>query len=105
VAIDTTLHDVLLNIISTVSKNEALNSNLLKISPNPFSTEGVLNIEDPELQNGHLTIMDVTGKVVQQANLRNSKTYLIRREGLGSGLYFVFIRYKDKALTRRFLID
>jgi hypothetical protein len=105
VPIDTTLHDMLITIILYPTATEDLNANFIKIAPNPISTEGVLTIEDADLQNGTLIIMDILGRMVQYAVLNNKKTFLIQRNGMIKGLYFVQIRNKEKVALKRFLIE
>lgn len=68
----------------------------LNIYPNP--TEGLLVIDDEELENAIVTVFDVMGKPIKTTTVKYS---IIDITGLESGLYFISLSIKDKFFTSR----
>jgi hypothetical protein len=58
--------------------------------PNPFSNETTLKINST-LVNADLIVYDAFGRQVKQMKNINGQSVVINREGLGKGLYYIFI--------------
>lgn len=70
----------------------------LTISPNPFSTQTTLQT-DNLLHNATLTVYNSYGQQVKQFVIRNSSSFVIRRDNLPSGLYFIRLTQDDKTFA------
>ena len=74
-----------------VSENE--NENLISIFPNPFNASAVLRITNHgELRIEDIKMLNVVGKEVHPIIIRNSDSFVISRENLSSGIYFLKIK-------------
>ncbi len=73
-------------ILTPTSINQNDNNFTYKIYPNPVKNE--LYIYNSSINNGFITILDVTGKTVKQTNLKSS----VNLSFLPKGLYFIRIR-------------
>lgn len=60
---------------------------LVKVMPNPFIDQAVLEVQGKALKNGILRLYDAQGRVVLQQSMQGNKTLLLRN-GLNAGLYF-----------------
>lgn len=68
------------------------------IFPNPFSTQTTLNT-DFMLFNATLTIDNIFGQSVVQINNISGQTITFSRDNLASGLYFIRLTDKNKAIA------
>jgi hypothetical protein len=75
-------------------------STLLKtnLTPNPFSGSATLYFNNPNKGPLHLSIVNLSGKIMQQVNDINDNEILIRQDQLTSGLYFYYLKNK-KGIT------
>ena len=67
-------------------------STSINIFPNPFSTHTTLQT-DNLFHNATLTVYNCFGQEVYPSVIRNSDSFVIRRDNLASGLYFVRITH------------
>lgn len=86
------------NICSLTSISEAERNNSVSVYPNPFSTQTVLQTENL-LHNAILTVGNYLGQTVKQFVIRNSSTFVICRDNLPSGLYFIRLTEGNKTIT------
>ncbi len=83
---------------------ETKNEILISISPNPFSTQTILQTEII-LKNATLTINNIFGQNVKQIKNINGQTVTLTRDNLPSGLYFLQLTEDKKIIvTKKLLI-
>lgn len=78
--------------------NPVAESSDLKIYPNPASE--LLTIENTFSNNTHYTILDISGKKIQEEKLKYSNIDLTN---LNNGMYILTITEKDKTYTKKFI--
>jgi thiol-disulfide isomerase/thioredoxin len=91
--------DSVLNVLSNsagITKNE--NNNLIAIYPNPFSTQTILQANNP-FNNATLAIYNSLGQQVKQIKNVYGKTIYLDRDNLSGGLYFLKLTQNDKILS------
>ena len=83
--------------------DNVLNSQLIRIFPNPFSDKTILFLpqNDPGLS---FTLYDVLGAKVKQIDGINSQQIIIKRNNLSSGVYFYQVSRKNEVIGRGKLI-
>ena len=81
----------------------ATENDFIKIYPNPFFTQTVLQADNP-LKNATLTVYDCIGQSVKQINNISGKTVTLFRDNLPSGLYFVRLTEDNNILTVKKLV-
>lgn len=86
------------NIIYTNSINEENLSNAFVIFPNPFSTQTVLQTDNP-LKSATLTVDNCLGQTVKQIRNISQQTITLNRDNLPSGLYFVRLTQDNKVIA------
>jgi uncharacterized protein (TIGR02145 family) len=73
------------------------------VYPNPFSESTILTFNNPDGQSYALYIMDLSGKVCRIVNNINTSKYVLEKEGLKAGFYFVELRgqklYRGKIIV------
>lgn len=86
--------------------NELSTSSHVSVVPNPFSESTQLNIDEKLFSNHVLTlsIKDVTGRVVRKVDEIKSSSVKIRREDLGSGMYFYEVSNKTEVVAKGKLV-
>lgn len=86
---------------STITKITLVNGTNIKLYPNPATN--VLRVEGlSPLANTKLSIMDASGKLVQQINIVNQNyTYDIQK--LAPGSYYLKIETDNKVSTLKFV--
>lgn len=80
------------------SVNELVNSNKIKIYPNPFSSLTILQT-DNILHNATLTVDNIFGQTVKQIKNINGQTITFNRDNLANGLYFIRLTEENKIIT------
>lgn len=63
-------------------------SHSLAVYPNPFSTYTIVQT-DKSLQSATLTVLDCFGQTVQQLNNLSGQSFVLSRDNLASGMYFM----------------
>jgi predicted GH43/DUF377 family glycosyl hydrolase len=79
------------------------NNNAIAIFPNPFSTETILQTDNP-LHNTTFTIYNIYGQAVKQINNISGQTFNFNRENLISGIYLIELTQDNKTITTTKLI-
>ena len=79
------------------------NNNAIAIFPNPFSTETILQTDNP-LHNATFTIYNIYGQTVKQINNISGQTFNFNRENLISGIYLIELTQDNKTITTTKLI-
>lgn len=69
-------------------QDKIMNTNKLVISQNPFSSETILTTNIP-FMNMNLFIYNSSGQFVKQIKNISGKSYILNRDNLESGLYFL----------------
>jgi len=82
--------------ITTVRKEANLGQNI----PNPFSSTSIINYELTS-SKGYLKIHDLTGKLVNEIYLNNTKGQVTVGEKLDAGLYFYSLWENGKMVASR----
>ena len=78
--------------------NETLSADIISVFPNPFSFSTTLQ-SDNLFHNATLSVYNSQGQQVKQFVIRNSSSFVIRRDNLPSGLYFVRLTEENKTLA------
>jgi hypothetical protein len=76
----------------------------LSIYPNPFSESTILTFNNPEGQSYTLYILDLSGKVCRIVDNINTSRYVLDKEGLKAGFYFIELR-GEKLYRERIIIE
>ena len=72
---------------------DELNDNLdLNIYPNPFVSQAVLDLSKFQNQKLKISITDMKGRLVRQYNEINDKKFIIKKEKINSGIYFIEVK-------------
>ncbi len=80
------------NRIQVGMKDDNVISNSLSIYPNPFSESATLIFNNPEGYHYTLYLMDISGKVCRIVDNINTSEYILKKEDLQEGFYFVEFR-------------
>lgn len=99
-----------INISGTVGLNEFENSLGLSIYPNPTSSSSVLDFTSPSSTNAVVTVIDVTGRIVEEGSVAvssgvNTKYTVNSSNQLNSGIYFISINIDGKKVTKKLIIE
>jgi PKD repeat protein len=92
--------------VSPSGINEYENNKSLTVSPNPFSTQTILQT-DKIVKRAALVVYDVYGKQVRHISpvtIGDGQTITLQRESLPSGLYFIRLIQDNKTLSVNKLI-
>lgn len=86
--------------MSTIIGIEELSGNKISLYPNPTSDYVVLSSNG----NGHLTITDITGKVVYHASVNQTQQYF-NIANLSKGIYMVQYTSNHNSFTQKLMIE
>lgn len=81
-----------------------LQSENIKIYPNPFDETATIQITNGKTANYELKIFDVFGREVYNKIIRNSP-FVIHRGNLISGIYFLKLQTAEKIYTEKIIIQ
>ena len=81
-----------------------LNQKDCQSNPNPFSESTILTFNNPEGHYYTLYIMDLSGKVCRIVNNINTSEYVLEKEGLKAGFYFIELR-GQKLYRERIIVE
>lgn len=84
-----------------VSINE-IENDFIKAFPNPFTERLTVSLKNGLVANSY-RILDIDGRTVQYKNKLNQNTFIIHRNGLNKGIYFLEI-VTDKSYLVRIVI-
>ncbi|MBX7241421.1 MAG: T9SS type A sorting domain-containing protein [Bacteroidia bacterium] len=66
----------------------------LKLYPNPAKSQVMIKSTKNEVITG-VTLMDITGREIRTFDNLSTQEFMLERNGLNAGLYYVRIRFKD----------
>lgn len=96
---------VKLSQLTTGLADIASNVNGIELAPNPTADLSTIKFNLVRNANVNLTVMDVTGKVVQENNLgtltKGRQQAIIDASALENGFYFVNLRVGEELITRK----
>ena len=75
----------------------------LNIYPNPFSTETTIDF-GRNVQDIHIRIVDVYGKLVETHFVHNTDKYIIKKGTKASGIYFIEIDKDQTGLFKKLMV-
>jgi hypothetical protein len=75
----------------------------LIISPNPFTTQTRVEVNESNLEEIRAKMFDVYGREVKEFVTRNSP-FVISRDGLPGGVYFIRLAAGEKIVTEKLVI-
>jgi hypothetical protein len=91
------------NIKFFIPEMEERNTNEISVFPNP--SDGVFKIDFGEFVAEKLIIFDINGRsIFQKEIIENSKELNIELPNRSSGIYFIYIKSKDKIVTKKIYI-
>lgn len=73
----------------------------LRVSPNPADHSMNISTGNPSVLIRDILLYNQTGQQVLSIRNINSRTYLLQRKKLESGIYFLEIRFNDKGIMRK----
>ncbi|MBA2610991.1 MAG: T9SS type A sorting domain-containing protein [Bacteroidetes bacterium] len=85
---------------TSISQNQILFGNGIKVFPNPASN--ILNVEMNEREASEIQITDVTGKIILNQMIENKTTISV--EKLINGIYFVNLVDKGKIISTKKIV-
>lgn len=90
--------------VTSINENSFFND--LKIFPNPFSEQTILQT-DFQLKNASLTLENIHGQTIKQIKNISGQTINLQRDNLTSGLYFVRLTQNNNVIifAKLFVID
>ena len=86
-----------------VSVEEVSSNPNISVYPNPTKDHFLVNFADGNIDNTTLTVMDMTGRVVEQINVVNTMTR-VETNQLAAGQYILRIDTADKAYAQKVLV-
>lgn len=89
--IERVFHIMITDVDETVGIT-GLQKETLQVFPNPFTHSATISIPDHEGKTYRLILTDLSGKVYRIVEDINGPEYILKRDGLESGLYFIEIR-------------
>ena len=96
---------VKLSQLTTGLADIASNVNGIELAPNPTADLSTIKFNLVRNANVNLTVMDVTGKVVQENNLgtltKGRQQAIVDASALENGFYFVNLRVGEELITRK----
>lgn len=104
---DTFAFDVKITVLPMQSIDEYVNSQSVKVSPNPITTVGALDFQAVKSEEFTFKMIDITGRVVniQTGTSRMGMNRIeINREGLPNGIYFYSLEVKGEAISGRLVL-
>jgi len=78
--------------------------NSLRVYPNPFSDQVVIEFDNPNYERFDLTIHDISGKTVRQLTNITDNQVIIKKQELQQGIYFAVLRGMDGRIATAKLI-
>jgi len=86
-----------------LSENNFFSS--FSIYPNPASNTFTISIDgQSSIVNGRLSILDVTGRVVQEQTIKNQESEIINCQ-LSAGIYFVKVEAGERVYTEKLVVE
>ena len=98
-AVSSNTHSNIINLGLTTSISQSDFANSVSIYPNPFTEQTTISFSEIQ-KNTTIKIMDVVGKEIKTINF-TGKDYLLEKEEMNAGIYFVQIIYTNKNMVNR----
>lgn len=77
----------------------------LRVYPNPFSQQVIIEFDNPDNERFDLTIHDLSGRVMRQLSNISGNKLVIEKQNLRPGMYFAVLRGKDgRFATARLMV-
>lgn len=93
------------DLVSTPTIDLRLESSM-KVYPNPFNEEVVIEFYNPNNENFDLSIHDISGRVVRQVRNISENQVLLQKQALRPGMYFAVLRGIDgRIATARLIVQ
>lgn len=90
----------------TLNASDLILSNEISIAPNPFRTQATITIDNAAAEVFQIVVTNVTGQVVRTASNFNGSAYVLTRDNLTSGMYFVTFQNEDgKSATQKVVVQ
>ena len=83
--------------------NEITHNNFFTISPNPFTTSFILQI-DGKIKDAEVTIYNVLGEELMRKNVIDNRME-IEKGNLASGIYFVSVTDNERQFVQKIIIQ
>ena len=93
----------LIEVDSLVGINEVLNSEEIKIYPNPISSTSIIFF-NKELKDAEVVIYDVLGKEMMRKKMGGDKMQ-IEKGSLSSGCYTVIVKHNDRQSALKLIVE
>ena len=103
ILVGTTYRQIQIDVYSLTGIDEYVDQHSVTISPNPFSSEAVLE-SDYNLKNVTITIENCFGQTVKQIKNINGHSVVLTREDLSNGIYFVRLLQSNTVIATRKII-
>jgi len=92
--------DIIDAVINLTEKNIEVN-----ISPNPFHSSSLLQVSS-EFANAKLNIYNSLGSLVREERISNQKTFVLNRNELHNGIYFLqLINDRGQMITEKLIVE
>lgn len=107
---DSILNNYLLCYSGTLSTGQEPGKSVIRLSPNPFTSQTILSLEDPTGQTGNqfknatLTVYNAYGQQIKQIENIFGKTITLNRDNLSPGFYFIHLKENNKIFPPEKLI-
>ena len=99
---NTTKHTIGKNFI-TITELKELSTTSLKVYPNPFSQEAVIELKDSDASEKTFELFDLQGRSIRREIFTNNQL-IFKRNQLSSGLYFFKVTDRNGVLTQGKLV-
>ena len=97
-----TLEACIENCVTSVVENESFNFN---IYPNPFSSETNLEFQNSNREKLIIRVIDIRGRILREYKNVTSNHYIIKKESLTKGMYYIQIESKSKVVQKPIVIE
>lgn len=81
-----------------------LNSELMKISPNPANKEISVNINETKAQNTEISVYNEAGQIVYNTKNVMSENIKINSKDFASGIYIIVLKYDNKIIQNKIIV-
>jgi Secretion system C-terminal sorting domain len=80
--------------------------NVLHISPNPFNTTALVEIEDLPLSiHGSYQVFDIMGRLINAGQFEGNQ-FILERKNLGKGIYILRIMNENNVVaTKKIMVN
>jgi hypothetical protein len=90
--------------ICSVGIDSEVKRNSVSVFPNPASEKITIIIQDSRNSNAQIILTDITGKKIR-SYITRSEQFIIERNDLQSGMYFISVLIDDEYFVNKVVID